>query len=247
MDKKTWGLIVETILAVIIIVILLTGWCNTRGQLDISNHNLQVAQDSIEVLELRNGDLVYEMSSYILEKKDLEKYLDISKAEIRDLEKQLKSKIAYISNLEGQAKYETIYVHDTVKVHGDTTDINIGYRDDWITIAGRTSLIGNLAHTRYDSIVVPTPLRVGLTDNYNIWVESKNPYLTITSIEGAAVQGSSVFQKPKRHSIGLNIGLGLGAGYGVCIPPSGGTVNSGIILGPVVYVGVGYTYKFIEF
>ena len=245
MNNK-WSKIIGYSIVVLLIILLISGLGKMSHDLKVARHNLDVTRDSIEVLELKNGDLVYEMSSYILEKKELERYLNISRAEVKELEKKLDSKLAYISNLEAQIRYDTLVSKDTASVSGDTVYINIGYKNDWINIDGFTTLHNGWSTTQYNSITVPAPLRVGLTDNYNIWVESKNPYLVITDIEGAAIQGSSIYTKPKRWSLALQLGVGGLVGYGVCIPPSG-TVNSGIIIGGGLYFGLGASYKLIEF
>ena len=245
MNNK-WTKIIGYGIIALLILLLLLGLGKVSHDLKVARHNLDVSRDSIEVLELKNGDLVYEMSSYILEKKELEHYLDISKSEVKDLEKKLNSKLAYISNLESQIRYDTLISEDTSTVSGDTVYINIGYKNDWINIDGFTALHNGWSTTQYNSITVPAPLRVGLTDNYNIWVESKNPYLVITDIEGAAIRGSSIYTKPKRWSLALHLGVGGLVGYGLCIPP-GGAVSSGIIMGGGMYFGLGASYKLIEF
>ena len=233
-------------IVVLIIILLMIGLGRVSHDLKVTRHNLDVSRDSVEALELKNGDLVYEMSSYILEKKELEHYLDISKAEVKELEKKLNSKLAYISTLEAQIRYDTLISKDTSTVSGDTVYINIGYKNDWINIDGFTTLHNGWSTTQYNNITVPAPLRVGLTDNYNIWVESKNPYLVITDIEGAAIRGSSIYTKPKHWSLALQLGLGGLVGYGLCVPP-GGTVYSGVIIGGGMYFGLGASYKLIEF
>jgi hypothetical protein len=246
MNKDTRFKIIGYSIIALLIILLLTGLGKVSHDLKVARHNLDVSRDSIEVLELKNGDLVYEMGSYILEKKELEHYLNISKAEVKELEKKLDSKLAYISSLEAQIRYDTLVSKDTSTISGDTVYINIGYKNDWINIDGFTTLHNGWSTTQYNSIKVPAPLRVGLTDNYNIWVESKNPYLVITDIEGAAIQGSSIYTEPKRWSMTIQLGVGGLLGYGLCIPP-GGVVSSGVILGGGLYFGLGVSYKLIEF
>lgn len=246
MTKTQVSKIVGYGIVALIIILLLSGLGKVSHDLKVAHHNLDVSRDSIEVLELKNGNLVYEMSSYILEKKELEHSLNISKSEVNELEKKLNSKLAYISNLEAHIRYDTLIFKDTSIVFDDTVYINIGYKNDWIDIDGFTTLHNGWSTTQYNSITVPAPLRVGLTDNYNIWVESKNPYLVITDIEGAAIRGSSIYTKPKRWSLSLQMGVGGLIGYGLCVPPDG-TVNSGIISGGGLYFGLGASYKLIEF
>lgn len=208
--------------------------------------NIEALTDSVHVYQLKNGELMYEKQGFILEKAELEKYLDISKKEVKDLEKKLGSALATIAKLEGQVKIDTLVMKDSVVIKPDSTiDIFFDYNDRWLTLDGTTNYCprDNFAITTMNCIRMQVPLKVGTSKDDKWFVTSENPYVQFTSIEGANIDKS----KPKRHSIGVNVGLGLGAGFGVCIPPSGGTVNSGIILGPVLYVGVGYTYKLIEF
>jgi hypothetical protein len=196
MSKSLKTIIIESVVSVAIIIFLLTLLNGKSNELDIANSNLRAATDSIEMYELKNGALVYEINSYILEKKQLEQYLDVSKKEVKDLEKKLGDALSYISKVEGQVKYDTITMHDTVVWIDDVAYADILYNDQWISIEGQTKIDKNQAQTTLNNIVVPVPLKVGLTDNYNIWVESENPYLTITELKGAVVKDSPIIQKP---------------------------------------------------
>jgi len=244
-EKINWATIGMLIVSIIVIVIMATCSSRMKRDLEISEHNLKVAQDSIEVLELRNGNLVYEIGSYIVEKDKLTAYLDISKKEIKDLEKKLNDKIAYIANLEGRAQYHDVHSTDSVShatdtVTGiDTTKIDIHYKDDWLALQGQTVLVQDNATTTFSDIYVPVPLRVGLTDNYNIWVESKNPNVSITDIEGAAVKDSPLARPaPKRWGLSIYLGLGVNVGYDPI------NKNVGLNLGPSA--GVAVTYDLIQ-
>lgn len=200
---------------------------------DLQNyeHNLSVSRDSIRILTLKNGEQLVTIGSYILEKKDLQNYLDISKSEIKELEKKL-GKISYISNIQSTTVFDSIYIKDTITVTPENIiKYNIAYSDEWLRINGRSIIEGNYASTYFDSITIRTPLTVGLTDDYRIWVKSSNPYINITNIEGAVVQGSRLNQKQKKFGLGISAGFGLQ--YGV--------QNKKIDCGP--YVGIGFTYK----
>lgn len=244
-EKINWatiGLLIVTMVTVVIMAICLS---KTKQNLDISEHNLQVARDSIEVLQLQNGHLVYEIGSYILEKEQLTEYLDISKKEIKDLEKKLNDKIAYIANMKGQVQFIEVHVHDTVShsvdtITGiDTTKIDINYEDEWLALQGQTVLVQDNATTTFDKISIPVPLRVGLTDNYNIWVESKNPNITITDLEGAVVKDSPLVNpKPKRWGLSVFLGLSANTGYDPI------NKNIGFNVGPSA--GLAITYDLIQ-
>lgn len=215
-----------------ILVLLLTGsLLYHKHHEDVADHNLKTLRDSVTTLQLKNGDYVSTINSYILEKEQLTEYLDISKKEIKDLEKKL-GDLAYVSNIESNTIYKTVYTRDTVYITGDTTIIGISYSDDWLTLGGRTTLYQQTSTTVFDSIYVPCPLRVGLTDDYRIWVEPKNPYMHITDIEGAVINGSKLHQKKKRWNVGVQVGFG--AQYGI--------VHKTLDVGP--YIGVGLSYGF---
>jgi hypothetical protein len=204
---------------------------NLSNDLQNYEHNLNVSRDSIRTLILKNGEQLVTIGSYILEKKDLQKYLDISKSEIKELERKL-GKISYISNIQSVTVFDSIYIKDTITVTPENIiKYNITYSDEWLRINGGGIIEGNYASTYFDSIAISTPLTVGLTDDYRIWVKSSNPYINITNIGGAVVQGSRLNQKQKRFGFGLSAGFGLQ--YGI--------QNKKIDYGP--YVGIGITYK----
>lgn len=204
---------------------------NKSNKLEISEHNNMVLRDSLRTLTLKNGEQVSTINSYILKKNELQKYLDISKSEIKELEKKLEGNVAYVSNIKTITKYDSIYVTDTITIEKDNSIcFNIDYYDDWLELNGKSRIKDSVATTTFDKIIVPVPLQVGLTDDYRIWVKSKNPYLSITSVEGAVVEGSKLNQKQKKFSLGLSVGLG--AQYGL--------FNKKIDFGPYVGIGLGY-------
>lgn len=204
---------------------------NLSNNLQNYEHNLNVSRDSIRTLTLKNGEQLVTIGSYILEKKDLQKYLDISKSEIKELEKKL-GKISYVSNIQSVTVFDSIYIKDTITITPENIiKYNIAHSDEWLRINGRSIIEGNYASTYFDSIAISTPLTVGLTDDYRIWVKSSNPYINITNIEGAVIQGSRLNQKQKRFGLGLSAGFGLQ--YGI--------QHKKIDYGP--YIGIGFTYK----
>ena len=52
--------------------------------------------DTITQKDLKNGELLCYNQSLVLEKQELEKYLQISHQEVKDLERKLDSKLLYI-------------------------------------------------------------------------------------------------------------------------------------------------------
>lgn len=212
------------------------GYQTNKRDLDTARHNLITARDSIATLTLKNGEQVKTINSYILEKNQLEEYLAVSKKELKELEKKL-GKTAYITNIETKFVHDTITVTDTVFIDKDTGDslFSIKYNDEWFGLDGYARIHNNLATTSFSSIYVPVPLQVGITNDYRIWVKSKNPYLDITSIEGAVIEGSKFHQKPKRFGIGLQVGFGTQ--YDL--------VKERFGFGP--YIGLGLSYNFLRF
>lgn len=226
---KKFSLITIAILLGIILFIV-HRYNTTADQLSISQHNLEVSQDSLRTFQLKNDEQVYTINSYILEKNELKKYLDVNNQTIKELEKKLKSKVAYISNIKSNIIYDSIIIKDTVNIVDDIISYNIKYNDDWIYLRGKSSVRDRIATTTIDTLSIPTPLQVGLTDNYQIWVKSKNPHLHITDIEGAVIQGSKLNQKQKRWSLGMHVGVGMQ--YGL--------MNKQMDFGPQVGIGINY-------
>ena len=75
-------------------------------------------------------------------------------------------------------------------------------------------------------------MKVGLTNDYTIFVESENPYLNITNIEGAVIDGSSI--RPNKKKWNLSLHAGVGVHYGL--------FGQQVDVGP--YVGAGISYNF---
>lgn len=235
MNKKT----IISILAgaVLALALMFTVFRHYSNELETSEHNLKVAMDSVATLTLKNGEQVSVINSYILEKKELEKYLDVSKTEIKELEKKV-GKLSYLANLNGGVRRDSVTIHDTIPAGmaiRDTLRYKIRYNDQWLKLSGNSVAYGNLVTTTFDEISVPVPLQVGLTNDYKIWVKSKNPYLYINNIEGAVIDGSRINKKQKKWGLGLQMGVGVH--YGL--------IDKNLGVGP--YVGVGISYNFLNF
>lgn len=231
-DRKT---IIMLLLEAFMFVGVLIGvsTCSSR-QIDRANHNIRALRDSIEVIELNNGALIYEKESLILEKKELEEYLNISNREVRDLERKLDSKLAYISELEGQIKIEPeIVIKDSlIYIDNKLTKYSFDYSDKWFSFNGLTTFTDKIGVTTISNVKIPVSLKVGLTDDYTIFIQSDNPYLVFSDIQGAMVDKGRFAQKPKRWNIGLQAGIGVQ--YGL--------IGRGFDVGP--YVGIGLSYGF---
>lgn len=209
MSKKTIAIIILEAVLFIGMGLLLGG--KMRDELRISRHNVAALQDTVTTLQMNNGDLLSSRSALILSQKELQGSLDLSKKEVKELRKKLGSDIAYISKLESQLniKPDTVLVNVPVYVSDSTSEYTFRYDDQWLKIDGSTLLYKDSSPvTKINNIFIPVPLSVGLTEDYKIFVRTPNPYLTITSIDGAVVDKSRLAPRPKRFNIGLQAGIG---------------------------------------
>lgn len=228
LNKILIGIIASLILALIIGIV----W-NQNLQRSNNNwkHNYKVLRDSVEVIETKYGETLYTNGSLIIEKRELEEALDISKKQVKEYEKKLGSKLAYISKLESQLKIKdtvtvTEVVHDTL-----TNTYTMRYADEWIGF-GETFSLKNPINPTLDvyDIWMNIPLKVGLTEDYTIFVTSPNPYFNVTDIEGAVIDKSKFAQKKQRWTFSIYAGWGIQ--YGV--------IKKQLDTGPQLGVGVGF-------
>lgn len=220
--------------AIVFITILMVGWNYYDGRLDKSEQNLRVYRGQIVDLELKNGDLVTARDSYIAKTSELEDLLNISRKEVRDLKNTLGSKIAYISKLESQISTGPIIIQKDSIVYIEKSKIesHFKYNDEWLSFKGITRIDGDVGSTQIDGINIFTPLKVGITNDYQIFVQTPNPYITFNEIEGAVIDGSKFAPKKKRFSWGIQVGFG--AMYDV--------IKKDIAVGP--YGGLGAEFNF---
>lgn len=224
----------------VFLLILTSVWGYFNNKLDDSEQNLKAAKGYITQVELKNGELLSARDSYIASINDLEELLDITKQEVKDIQRQLDSKVAYISRLESQTRIEYIeVVKDSIIYvnNGNTRDIiaPFHYRDEWISFNGKNEFNFEPEFdytTSISNININTPLTVGLTNDYQIFVTSSNPYVSFTNIEGAVIDKSVLKPRKKRFSWGLQ--MGVGAMYDI--------LDKNISVGP--YAGVGAEFNF---
>lgn len=231
MDKKS--ILVVVLEALLFLAIISFGYRSMDNKLDISNQNIKAYKGQVEQLELKNGELLRIKDSYILEKNELQEQFDMSKQEIRDLQKKLNSSLAYISRLEANVKIDTIReVRDSIIYINDTDrDVKFKYQDDWFSMEGMTQLRGPNSNTELYNISMDVPLNIGLSDMYQLFVTSPNPYVSFTNMEGALIEGSKLYPKPKRFSMGIQ--GGFGPGYDI--------ITKQMTLG--IYVGFGFQWN----
>jgi hypothetical protein len=236
-EKKTLlGYIIE---GVIFMAIIAAVWGFFSNRLDTSEQNLKAARGHIEQVELKNGELLTARDSYIATINDLEDLLDISKQEIKDIQRQLDSKVAYISKIESEVRVEYIEtVRDSIIYINSDPNIatsTFRYNDKWVDLIGRNDFTFGEKfsyNTTIESLSMDVPLNVGLTNDYQIFVKTPNPYVSFSNIDGAVIDNSILKPRKKRFNWGLQ--MGFGAMYDV--------MNKNIAVGP--YAGVGAEFNF---
>ena len=235
MNKTT--LLSHLIESIIFIAIIAGLWGYYGRKLDISDQNLSVFKGRLEQVELKNGELLASRDSYIATINDLEELIGVTKQEVRDIQRQLNSKVAYIAELEQNTKIEYIEVvkDSIVYINNNNAIAKFHYTDKWITLIGENefTLGGEFdCKTTLCNIQMNTPLTVGLTNDYKIFVKSDNPYVNFSSIEGAVIDNSVLKPRKTRFSWGLQ--AGIGAMYDV--------IDKDAVVGPYMGVGVGFNF-----
>ena len=203
------------ILLVFIIIWLLGNNTAKNDNIKIYKNNIEALSNELDSFRLKNNELVVTKQNLILEKNELEEYLDISKKEIKELEKKLDSKIKYIANIEGKVTIDTIEIHDSIYIDPNgNMSLYFDYSDKWVTLAGHsTQTTFDDFYTTLDTLSMNVPLKGGLTDDRKIFVQSSNPYMNITDIKGAYVDESQLRKIINRF--GLCVYLGWGVQYGM--------------------------------
>ena len=210
MSKKSWIILIAEALVFILILGSITK-CQS-DKIDRLEHNISAYKDSIEYVEMKNGELMAMKESLILSESEAREELKITKDELKDLKKKLDSDIAYIAKLESK-----IGIKDTVWMKPDTVFVKDGvsikkfnWTDKWTSI--NASVQGSSiddSKLGISGIKMNVPLELGLTDDYKFWVKSENPHITFTDINSAVIDNSSVKQKEKRLHHGIYVGFGV--------------------------------------
>lgn len=199
---------------ILLIISFICGYFSRK--LNVSEQNLRAATTELRHTKLRNGELLTARDSYIATINELNELLNISKNEIKELQRELDSKITYISQIESNVKIEYIEIVRDSIIYSDTTHqrIVVPFQHDnqWISLNGENEFIfGDTFNynTKINEISMNVPLTVGLTNDYQIFVKSPNPYFNISSIEGAVIDKSKLYPKKKRFNWGLQGGMGV--------------------------------------
>lgn len=220
------------VLLVFIIIWMLGNNTTKNDNIKIYKNNIEALSNELDSFRLKNNELVVTKQNLILEKNKLEEYLDISKKEIKELEKKLDSKIKYIANIEGKVTIDTLLLRDSIYIDSNgNMSLYFDYSDKWVYLRGHSAQTTfNDFYTTMDTLSMNVPLKVGLTDDRKIFVQSSNPYMNITDIEGAYVDESQLRKIINRF--GLCFYLGWGIQYGV--------INQKFDTGPQAGFGIYY-------
>jgi len=243
--KSNWKNILLVIFGLVIIALLMSTTC-TRQKLDKVENNIEALTDSVHIYKLKNGELMYEKKGFIAEKKELEEYIGVKEKEVKEIEKKLKSALATIAKLRAEVNIDTIHMTDSVYVTPDSVyHSEFNYNDKWLSMNGITHIKIDPfnTHTIINNINMELGLTVGTTKDNKWLITTDNPYVQITSINGANLEKA----KPKRWSIGIQGGVGAIFGYGISGCSADGIVRTGWIVGAGGYLGIGVTYKLLEF
>lgn len=213
--KMTKKDIIYIVIIGVLLVIFLPLLYNKNGDIDTYKNNIKSLTSELDSAKLKNGEMMYSIQSLILEKDELEKYLDLSKKEIKELERKLDSKVKYIASIEGKVTIDTLELHDTVYIDANgNMSLYFDYEDKWVTLRGHsTQTTFDDFYTVLDTLSMNVPLQVGLTDDRKIFVKTKNPYMNITDIQGSYIEESDLRKFVNRF--GICFYMGWGVQYGV--------------------------------
>ena len=83
--REKIGLIIIGVLLIVLSFTIIYA-TNKNNKLDVANNNIEALTDTITCKELKNGELLQYNQSLVLEKQELEKYLQISQQETYHLQ-----------------------------------------------------------------------------------------------------------------------------------------------------------------
>ncbi len=205
---------------------------NLRDDLAKANQNLSAVTDSVHELKTKNGEILQWNQSLIIDKNTLQEQLAQEELDRKEIEKKLRSKITSLTKIISEFSSDTIFVTDTVSVIDDSTRIApFNYKDDWLTVSGRTLFSGAVSETTISDLRVRVPILIGHTEDMKLFVHTPNPNVSIELMQNSLVDNSGSLDKKSRLSIGVYAGFGMQ--YGL--------INKDLDLGP--QIGIGASYK----
>ena len=101
-----------------------------HDQINKYENNIEALCDSLTTITLKNGDLLYEKQAYLLEIKELEDRLGISRSETKELERKLKSSLSTIAQLRGTIHVDTVICYDSIYIKDDISYVKFSYKDE---------------------------------------------------------------------------------------------------------------------
>lgn len=235
MNRKT--LLSYLIEAAIFIIIIVIGWNYYNDRLETTTQNLKAYRGQLTEVELQNKNLLIAKDSYIATINDLEEQLDITKKEAKEIQRQLDSKIAYIARIEQLIKIEYVEVvkDSLIYINNQHAIAKFHYNDEWMRFDGENEFrFGNNFDytTRVQNISITAPLTIGLTNDYQVFVTTPNPYITFTDIEGSVIENSVL--KPRKRRFNWGLQFGFGTTYDI--------IERDLVIGP--YGGIGVEVNF---
>ena len=232
-EKVGLGLIVILAIALGIFIFL---YVKNRNARNIAEHNLEALNDTVTSLRLSNGELLAYKNSLILENQELEQYLNISRKEVRELEKKLKADLLYISTLETKIKMDSLHMKDSTSTEDSVTyRYNFREENDYYKLAGYTEVdSAHNAETVITDNEMDLNLKIGLDENWKIFVTTDNPYIQFGEIQGALLDKETYLKQKHKTRFGISIQAGIGGQYGL--------VHKQFDVGP--YIGAGFSWSF---
>jgi hypothetical protein len=247
------------LLALAIMIILLMRQCSAgkdlRDQLEESKKeteraewNLQASNDTIKTYRDKNGILNAEIKSMWISAKQREEYTSDLEEKYGKLKGKLASSVSIGGSISGTAKnIKTESIADSIIKFSDSKDWGDGnYRNISGVIPYKiqfnrhgdtisTSLVPGKASIGYNyGVSLVTGIEM-IDGKPNIFVKSKHPELSISSLQGAQVEPEKLDSKKNRWGVGTSLGVGLIYGYGTPAPTLGFHLGFGLVYLPKKY------------
>lgn len=233
------------LLGIVVLLFLFLQQCNRssklKDELFIDGQNLRALNDTISTYKTKNGEVVYDKSILIADKKQL-----------KELNKDLYDEINNLNNNPKVIIKEKIVIdHDTIKVPTEVIKYSNDYygfkwNHDTTYCEGNFQILNGETKFKLDKNgfsdinTLITKNSMGLTLKtginkvdgiYKIFVESEHPDFKIIKIDGAILDKDMVLSDESSWVVGPNLGYGL-------------QVQSNGVLSHGVTIGMGVTYNF---
>lgn len=209
-------------LAFFIAIITAIGLIQINNKLSYSNDRVKLYQDSLKVMKLENGNLLYEKTILTASNQQIGDMLSDKDNEIKKLE----DKLLYYADIDAVVKVDSVFISDTVFVDS-CYHANTKYMSDYLTFDLSAILCDYKVDFLVSNITIPVKLNAIISKENELYIESNNPYLKIENI--------TTIKKEEKRKIKFHHGPQIGAGviYGI---------RNGIDVG--FYVGYGFGVEF---